>query len=125
MVDKMSESNETEIKQIIRNISPEKALELIENIQKGTDFVILDVRTPKEFESGHIEGAVNIDFRDENFSQKMENLEKEKKYLICCGSGVRASKAMSLMEDLGYIEVYNMLGGIRMWKTSGFPLTKH
>lgn len=54
----MSESDENEIEQIIRNISPEDALELLKDMQDDPDFIILDVRTPKEFESGHIEGAL-------------------------------------------------------------------
>ncbi|MBF4475119.1 rhodanese-like domain-containing protein [Methanobacterium formicicum] len=120
----MSESDENEIEQIIRNISPEDALELLKDMQDAPDFIILDVRTPKEFESGHIEGALNIDFRDENFASKMDEGDKEKKYMICCGSGVRSSKALTVMQELGYVEVYNILGGIRMWKVSGFPLTE-
>ncbi|AUB60838.1 hypothetical protein BK009_09215 [Methanobacterium subterraneum] len=120
----MAESSENEKELIFRNISPEEAYELIGKVQAVPDFVILDVRTPKEFINGHIEGAVNIDYHGQNFIEELEKLEKETKYLICCGSGVRASKAMIIMQELGYMEVYNILGGIRMWKRSGYPLTE-
>ncbi|MBI4813333.1 MAG: rhodanese-like domain-containing protein [Methanobacterium sp.] len=118
----MSESDENEKEQIFRNIRPEDAVELIEEMQEDPDFIILDVRTPKEFTDGHIECAVNIDYQGENFTEEIEVGDKEKKYLICCGSGVRAVKAMDIMKDLGYLEVYNILGGIRVWKISGYPL---
>ncbi len=120
----MSESNENENDQIIRNISPEQAYELVKKLSDNPDFIILDVRTPKEFSEGHIAGASNLDFYDEDFQEQIENGDKEKKYLICCGSGVRGSKAVKIMESAGYSEVYNILGGIGVWKKSRLPLTE-
>jgi rhodanese-related sulfurtransferase len=118
----MSESTENEKEQIFRNISPEEAFQLFEKVREDPDFIILDVRTPKEFNTDHIEGAMNVDFRGEGFTEEMKIGDKEKKYLIYCGSGVRASKAMGIMKELEYLEVYNILGGIRMWKVSNFPV---
>jgi rhodanese-related sulfurtransferase len=120
----MSESNEKENDQVIRNISPTEACEMVKKLRDDPNFVILDVRTPKEFSDGHIEGALNLDFYDEDFQEQIENGDKEKKYLICCGSGVRGVKTARNMENVGYSEVYNILGGISVWKKSRLPLTE-
>lgn len=118
----MSESTENEKEQTLRNISPNVALELFDKVKEDPDFIVLDLRTPKEFTTGYLEGAVNMDFRGENFTEELEKGDKEKKYLIYCGSGVRSAKALAIMEELEYLEVYNILGGIRMWKVSGYPV---
>ncbi len=118
----MSESDENEKEQILRNISPEVALELFDKVKEDPDFIVLDLRTPKEFTTGYLEGAVNMDFRSENFTEELEKGDKEKKYLIYCGSGVRSAKTLAIMEELEYLEVYNILGGIRMWRVSGYPV---
>ncbi len=121
--DKNLESNE-ENNQIIRNISAYKAEKLVKENKDNPDFVILDVRTPKEFSAGHLKGALNMDFYAENYREQIEKGDKEKKYLICCGSGVRGSKTLQAMAEAGYVEVYNILGGVRMWEMSKLPLTK-
>ena len=88
------------------------------------NFVILDVRTPKEFSKGHIEGAVNLDFYSEDFWEQLEKKDKKNKYLVCCGSGVRGVKTLAIMQDLGFTNIYNILGGITMWKAMDLPLTE-
>lgn len=115
-----SEGNEP----TVINISPIEAAELIKKNTKNPDFVILDIRTSKEFKDGHIEGAVHMDYYDDNFQKKLDEGDKDKKYLICCGSGVRGMKTSKSMIDVGYVEVYNILGGFRMWKKSKLPLTE-
>ncbi|MCC7551373.1 MAG: rhodanese-like domain-containing protein [Methanobacterium sp.] len=120
----MSESDENEINQVIRNLSPEVAHKLLEENLDNPDFIILDIRTSKEFSTGHIEGALNLDFYADDFQEQIEKGDKDKKYLICCGSGVRSSKLLKTMGYAGYLEVYNVLGGMRMWEKSNLPLTQ-
>jgi len=86
------------------------------------DYVILDVRTKEEFDSGHIKGAINIDFYNSNFKEELNKLDKNKKYLIYCRSGARSYNTLKLMEGLKFIEVYNLNGGILAWSNSGFKL---
>lgn len=123
MVDKMPASDENEIP-VISNIGPEVALKMIEDNLDNPDFVILDIRTPKEFAEGHIGGAVNLDFYSEDFQKQLNEKDKDKIYLVCCGSGVRGVKTLAVMQDLGYVEIYHILGGINMWKAMDLPLTK-
>ena len=110
--------------QIIENVSPQEALNLIQENQNNPDFVILDVRTAEEVADGHIEEAINIDFYSETFRDELDRLDKDKTYLIYCRSGSRSGNALNIMEELNFREVYNMSGGIIEWKAEGLPLTK-
>ena len=109
---------------IIENITPQEAFTLIQNNKNNPDFVIIDVRTPEEFAEGHIENVVNIDFYAETFTGELDNLDKDKTYLVYCRSGRRSGNALNIMEELSFGEVYNMSGGIIEWKAEGLPLTK-
>ena len=110
--------------QIVETITPQEAFTLIQDNQNNPDFVIIDVRTPKEFADEHIEDAINIDYRSETFRGELNKLDKNKTYLIYCRSGGRSGSALDIMEELNFREVYNMLGGINEWKAAGFPTTQ-
>ena len=109
--------------QITENITPQEAFTLIQNNKNNPDFVIIDVRTPGEFAEGHIENAINIDYYSETFRDELNNLDKNKTYLIYCRSGGRSGNALDIMEELNFREVYNMSGGIRQWTAEGLPIT--
>ena len=108
----------------IEDITPQEAFTLIQNNQNNPDFVIIDVRTPGEFAGEHIENATNIDFYSEAFRDTLNNLDKNKTYLIYCQVGGRSGSALDIMAELNFKEVYNILGGINLWKTEGFPTVK-
>ncbi len=108
----------------IEDISPQEALTLIQNNQNNPDFVIIDVRTPEEFADGHIENASNIDFYSATFREELDNLDKNKTYLIYCRSGGRSGSALDIMAELDFTEVYNILGGIIAWNAEGLPTVK-
>lgn len=84
--------------------------------------VIIDVRTPEEYNSGFLKGAINIDFHHDEFEILIDELDKRKKYFVYCRSGNRSRHAMFLMRDLGFEEVYNLEGGIISWGNHGYPL---
>ena len=109
--------------QIIENITPQEAFTLIQDNQNNPDFVILDVRTQEEFAEGHIAGAIMIDFYSMTFRDDLDNLDKNKTYLIYCRSGGRSGKTLDIMEKLSFQEVYNMSGGIVAWVDAGLPTT--
>ena len=108
----------------IEDITPQEAFTLIQNNQNNPDFVIIDVRTLAEFAGEHIENATNIDFYSEAFRDMLNNLDKNKTYLIYCRSGGRSGSALDIMAELNFREVYNILGGINQWKAEGFPTVK-
>lgn len=82
---------------------------------KQADVVILDVRTPEETAQGKIAEAVEIDFRNENFSTEIEKLDTSKTYFVYCRSGNRSSQACNLMAQKGFRKLYNMKGGWLQW----------
>jgi len=87
-------------------------------------YKVIDVRTPEEFSEGFIEGAVNINFFDPEFKANVDKLDKEGNYLVYCKSGGRSKKALHLMKDIGFINVYSLTGGIKAWSAEGKPLSK-
>lgn len=87
---------------------------------KSTDKVqIVDVRTPDEFHSKHLDNAVNIDYNDPNFKSEIGKLDKSKPTFIYCLSGGRSGAALTQMKELGFKEVYNMKGGMMKWNALG------
>ncbi len=82
-----------------------------------TNNIILDVRTPEEFSEGYITNATNLNIYDANtFMSKIQSFNKENNYYIYCKSGARSAQACQIMGQLGFSNVYNLLGGITNWK---------
>ncbi len=83
---------------------------------ESEESVIIDVRTDDEFNTGFIEGAVNIDFYMGNkFISEIDKLDKSKSYFIYCKSGARSGQTCELMKQKGFKKVYNLEGGILGW----------
>ncbi len=91
--------------------------------KKKKKTVILDVRTPEEVAEGHLAGAKNINVQDELFQQNIDQLNKNKTYLLYCRSGKRTAVAGAKMKAAGFKKVYMMDGGITSWKEKGKPVT--
>lgn len=79
------------------------------------DAVIIDVRTPGEFQSGKLKGARNIDIMGSGFMAQVQNLPKDKKYYVYCRSGNRSGQACEVMAKMGFQNLNNMAGGIMGW----------
>lgn len=80
------------------------------------DVQLIDVRTPAEFNEGTIENATMIDFNDANFSENIQKLNKEKPVMIFCRTGGRSGRALAMMKDMGFQEVYELEGGFSQWE---------
>ena len=85
-------------------------------------YLLVDVRTAEEFSEGYIEGAINIDYLAKNFSIEIQKLDLESSVLLYCRSGNRSGKAMKIMNEVGFKEVYNLEGGIKGWISSNNPV---
>lgn len=88
------------------------------------DMVILDIRTPKEFKDGHLQGAKNLDYFAADFEAKVDALDKSKTYLIHCASGGRSGKAMKLFASKKFATVYHMNDGYKGWVAGKLPIVK-
>ena len=95
-----------------------------EKMKADKDAVVLDVRTPKEFDAGHVPGAVNIDWHARDFAERVAKLDKSKPYLIHCQSGVRSAAAAKAMSKMDFLHLYDYSGGWADYSKSGQPVEK-
>ena len=86
-----------------------KSLNSVEDIQ------LIDVRTIEEYNSGYIDGALNIDFYKFSFIDSINVLDKSKTTVVYCKSGNRSSKSALMMKSLGFKNVYNLKEGMNGW----------
>ncbi len=89
--------------------------------------VILDVRTPVEYEMSHITGAVNVNVQDESFPHMVGALDPNKTYIVHCTknpAGGRSSRALETLQRLGFKNLYSLEGGYVAWKDAELPLTE-
>lgn len=97
------------------------ALKFKELIDKG-NCLLLDVRTPGEYSTGHIAGSTNINIADPEFASKIKLLDKSKTLLIYCLSGSRSDAAGQYMSRLGFQKIYTLQRGLINWNRAGLPL---
>ncbi|MCB9496684.1 MAG: rhodanese-like domain-containing protein [Fibrobacteria bacterium] len=106
------------------DLSPTQADSLIRAHSQDTSFLLIDVRTPGEFASGHIPGARMIDFHAPDFQSRVESLPRTAPILLYCRSGNRSGQALSWMETAGFTQVRHLSGGVRTWMSEGRPLAR-
>ena len=85
---------------------------------------VIDVRTPKEFESGHIEGAQNLHVYDKDFEQRVDKLKKDEPVYIYCKAGGRSAEAVETLKAKGFNEIIELDGGMDAWLEAGKPVKK-
>ncbi|MBC8001160.1 MAG: rhodanese-like domain-containing protein [Opitutaceae bacterium] len=102
----------------VRNV----AVEEFDKMRKGTNVVVLDVRTAKEFSEGHLANAVNLDFYAPDFAQQLGKLDKSKTYLVHCAAGGRSAKACTTMTQLNFTNAVNLEGGYKAWVQAQKPV---
>jgi len=84
-------------------------------IGSGKEVVLLDVRTPGEIADGKIAGAIEADYKNDNFSAELDKLDKDKHYVVYCKKGGRSSKSIDLMKEKGFTKCTNLKGGYTDW----------
>jgi hydroxyacylglutathione hydrolase len=87
----------------------------------GTPPVIVDVRTPPEFEAKRIDGALNVPLN--HLAERASELPRDRPLVVHCAAGYRSSIASSLLQSLGFDRVSEIAGGLAAWETAGLPLT--
>jgi rhodanese-related sulfurtransferase len=100
------------------------AREFSQQIANSPNALILDVRTPEEFGEGHLEDALNIDYRADEFEQAVSKLDKSKPVYVYCRSGGRSAGAALHMRQSGFGRVYELKGGIIAWKKAGLAVKR-
>lgn len=97
------------------------ANDLINKRKDDPAFHIIDVRSPSEFGTGHIANAENYNVYDVSFSDNISTFKREDAFFVYCASGSRSKSAITKMKDLGFLELYELSGGITSWKNAGYP----
>ncbi len=91
--------------------------EWVEQLENDSNAVILDVRTDAEVAEGIIPNSIHIDiYRGQEFVSELEKLDKSKNYYVYCRSGNRSGQACKIMEELGFANSYNLIGGMLQWE---------
>ena len=103
----------TQAPKVMEDLSVE---EFSTSMDEKEEAVLLDVRTPGEWEEGYIRGATFMNFHDKTFSSQLETLDKSKPVYVYCKGGGRSGKTAKMLNEMGFSEVYNLLGGITAWK---------
>ncbi len=104
----------------MKEVSPQQAVQLIN--RDGA--AILDVREPKDFQAGHIVGAINIP--EAKIPERLRELEpaRERPLLLYCSTGMVSGRAGSLLKKNGFGRLYSLRGGISAWRQENFPVAR-
>ena len=95
---------------VIQDINKDQVNSLIND-----KVMVIDLRTEEEFKDGKIRSSLNIDFQKREFIDNLNNLDKEKPYIIYCMSGNRSLKASHVMKSLGFKVIYHYKKGYKDW----------
>lgn len=106
------------------DVDPAEAARILERHAGEPDFVLLDVRTPGEYASGHIEGALLLDFTAKSFREELGRLDRDDTYLVYCRTANRSREAVNIMREMGFRNVYHMTGGMVQWTGEGRPTAR-
>jgi rhodanese-related sulfurtransferase len=107
-------NNQAETTSEIKLVTAEE----MQTILDVEDAQLIDVRTPEEFEEGHILNAQNIDFSSPTFDEEVNKLDKSRPVILYCRSGGRSAKCAEKMKEAGFKKIYDLEGGISKWQHS-------
>jgi len=115
--------------QTFQNITVDTAYNMIKKENKYPNLIILDVRTPCEYEKGHLYDAILIPYDEPEFEERISELEeyKNSEIIVYCKSGLRSQLASEILVNYGFTKINNMLGGILAWIDVKYPIwtTQH
>ncbi len=109
---------------VIVHVTAREAAQLLTAKDEKKRPLIIDIRTSAEFGEGHLKGARQIDFLEDDFSARIRKLDRTRSYLIHCRSGGRSSHSLALWKKLGFKKVYHLDGGILAWEKANLSVVK-
>jgi rhodanese-related sulfurtransferase len=105
----------------VKHVDAKAAAKLLKEDPK---IVVLDIRTKKEFDRGHIKDAKNINFFGDDFEADIKKLPTDKTYLVHCATGGRSTKSLPIFKKLGFKSIVHLDGGFKAWEKAGEPVHK-
>lgn len=107
--------------QTMKDVTPDEVATMIQG--KAGAVLVLDVRTPEEFAEGHIAGAKNVDFMDDDFVKQVAALPADKPLVVHCAAGNRSAKAVAKISAMQkFAQILHMKAGFKGWKAAGKPI---
>jgi rhodanese-related sulfurtransferase len=116
-----SQTSSSNSKQINVTIPVE---EFSKKLTELKDVQLVDVRTPEEYQEGHLKNSVNYNLNGSDFENQLNKLDKNKPVMVYCLGGGRSAEAAEMMKEKGFTQVYNMQGGIMKWNAANMPIDK-
>jgi phage shock protein E len=120
LTETQAQEKKPEPKPVVKHTDAKQAAKLVAT----NAVIVLDIRTPDEFADGHIAGATNIDFMAGDFAERLGRLDRQKSYLLHCGSGRRSTNSLPQFSKLGFTNLIHLDGGFSAWQAAGNPVTK-
>lgn len=102
----------------LRDVTPQDAFAAL---QSDSSIIVLDIRTPREFSAGHIEGAININYYARDFAEKIGELDPQRPYLMYCQAGGRSHALMRAFSRSPFVDVMHIPAGFSGWRRQGLP----
>ena len=98
--------------------------EIKTRLDRGEEFVLVDVREESEWQKDHLPGAIHMGkgVIERDVEQKVPDLKTE--LVLYCGGGFRSALAADNLQKMGYTNVISMDGGVRGWREKGYSMTK-
>lgn len=112
-------------KQYAQNIQTVTAEIFEKKISTAKKPQVIDVRTPNEYNEGHLIHAKNMDWLGSQFDTEARKLDKSKPVFVYCKSGGRSAKAASKLKELGFTTIYELDGGFMKWSAQGKKSSKN
>jgi len=92
-------------------------------LKSTSDATILDVRTPEEFQGGHLQDAVNMNIYDSDFDSRAAKLDRKSPVFVYCKAGGRSADAAERLNKMGFTSIYDLKGGFMAWSAAGLEST--
>ncbi len=108
-----------EAKTHIRQLNPETVKK---RLDQGDSFLLVDTREDREWDQGHIVGAIHIGRGIIERDIELHVPDKNTEIILYCGGGYRSALAADNLGKMGYTNVSSMDGGWRRWKSLGYPI---
>jgi phage shock protein E len=115
-------SCQAQVKKGVELVPPAAFLQKMEAAKGHIE--VIDVRTPKEYQSGYINNAVNMHVYDKDFEQRVDKIDKENTVFIYCKAGGRSAEAVEILKEKGFNHIVELEGGMDAWTEAGKPV-KH
>lgn len=96
--------------------------EFYQYLTENPDTIVIDVRAPNELLTGSVAAAININIEDPSFNTTIAKLDKNSKYAVYCKLGGRSQKAINIMAELGFTNVFPIAGALDNWVVVGYPI---